>query len=159
MKGRTIYLGSRSSPCFVRIYEKGKQVLSQAHSVDLDSLRHEFRGNDLTHWVRCELEVKPKSNARGGLSHLEPDAYWGASRWTADLAQALTGDEYARIRIGSVHRATDAERTMRAMLTQYGRFLHSLRDDLGSWDCVGLQLGDELAKLDELGGMGASSAP
>jgi len=144
--GETIYIGSRTSPVFARIYEKGKQLRADREHIDAAQLAVDLKGHPLEAWVRCEVEIKPKSQAKDPrLAHLAPDAYWGAAQWSADLFERLGGAHVERIRVGSVWRPDDYTRTVRALVGQYGRFLESLCDDLGSWACVGAQLGDEIA--------------
>lgn len=152
--GETIYVGSRSSPVFVRIYEKGKQLKATGEMVDAAQLAVDLKGHPVDSWVRCEIEVKPKSHAKAAMSHLAAEAFWGTSPWSADLYHGLTGARVERVVVGSVWRPDDYTRTMRALVGQYGRFLEGLHSDLGSWSCVGLQLGDELAKAREARGDG-----
>ena len=151
LSGRTVYLGSRTSTVFVRIYEKGKQVLSCGESgaltVDAQQLGVDLKGFPIETWARCEVEVKPKAHARAELSRLSPEAFWGCSSWTADLYRDLSGADIPRINVGSVWQADDLSRTVRSMLNQYGRTLERLHADLGSWECVGLQLGHELSQI------------
>jgi DNA relaxase NicK len=151
LSGRTVYLGSRTSTVFVRIYEKGKQVIagvsSGAATVDAQQLGVDLQGHPLDTWARCEVEVKPKAHARQELVRLAPEQFWGCASWTADLYKDLSGSDVERINVGSVWQADDLTRTVRSMLNQYGRTLERLHADLGSWECVGLQLGDELAQL------------
>ena len=76
-KGETIYLGSRKSALFARIYEKGKAdraVYSDESAEVLDP------------WVRCELEVKPEKDMKALAATMPPEAFWGCSDWTARLA-------------------------------------------------------------------------
>ena len=151
MSGRTVYVGSRTSPVFVRIYEKGKQVLTShargATMVDAQQLGVDLKGYPIESWARCEVEVKPKAHARSDLAHLPPERFWGCSEWTSALYRDLSGSDIERINVGSVWQADDLSRTVRSMLKQYGRTLERLHADLGSWECVGLQLGHELSEL------------
>lgn len=149
--GRTVYLGARTSPVFVRIYEKGKQVLGELEKgtlqVDPALLGVDLQGHPIETWARCEIEVKPKAHAREALARYEPEQFWGCSDWSARLYRDLAGVEVPRIRVGSVWQADDLSRTVRSMLKQYGPTLEKLCVQLGSWQCVGLQLGDELQQL------------
>ena len=151
MSGGTVYVGSRTSPVFVRIYEKGKQVLGEvgagALTVDAQQLGVDLKGHPIETWARCEIEVKPKAHARSDLAHLPAERFWGCSEWTASLYKNLSGSDVERINVGSVWQADDLSRTVRSMLNQYGRTLERLHSDLGSWECVGLQLGHELQEL------------
>jgi hypothetical protein len=76
--GETVYIGSRSSALFVRIYEKGKADRAAYGDVCADTLEP---------WVRCELEVKPQKDMKATAALMPPDAFWGCSAWTSRLAQ------------------------------------------------------------------------
>jgi hypothetical protein len=76
--GETVYIGSRSSTLFARIYEKGKAESAAYGGVGVDALEP---------WVRCELEVKPQKDMKAVAATMEPEAFWGCSDWTARLAQ------------------------------------------------------------------------
>ncbi len=76
--GETVYIGSRKSALFVRIYEKGKADRRVYGDVGVDALEP---------WVRCELEVKPQKDMKALAASMEPEAFWGCSEWTARLAQ------------------------------------------------------------------------
>lgn len=77
-KGNTTYLGSRQSTVFARIYEKGKA--DRAHHRHVDNAT-------LDAWVRVELEVKPQKDMKAVAASMEPEAFWGISEWTSQLAQ------------------------------------------------------------------------
>lgn len=146
--GETIYLGSRSSPVFCRLYEKGKQVLAKGDHVEYSELPAGVGRDDIAHWSRVEIEVKPKHHmAREALSAMSPDEVWGCSSWANQLREDMGYMPPPRFNVGTVWRAPDTERLYRALLTQYGKFLDQEAQDLGSWECVGLQLRDELVKL------------
>ena len=75
--GETVYLGSRQSALFARIYEKGKAESAVYGDVAPDALKP---------WVRCELEVKPQKDMKAKAATMSPEAFWGCSEWTARLA-------------------------------------------------------------------------
>lgn len=75
--GDTVYIGSRKSTVFARIYEKGKADRAAYSDVDADML---------SGWVRCELEVKPQKEMKARAATVEPDEFWGIAAWTARLA-------------------------------------------------------------------------
>lgn len=128
-KGCTLYLGSHKSAVVCRIYEKGKQL-----------------GGKVPNWVRAELQVRPKSRIKELCSRLPPSDVWGLTSWSHTLARRLGNTELQRVAMSS-WRQSDFERCYSAMLRQYGKTLLALQSDLGSWECVGLQLGSDLAGL------------
>lgn len=109
--GKTLYLGSRSSTSYLRLYEKGKQ---------------QGLGSN-PHWTRCELEVKPsKKEGKEWLSTASPLEVWGSSKWTIDVAALLEKTGIARAPVGTVRTISDDERATHFMLKQYGPLLDKL---------------------------------
>lgn len=141
-EGLTIYLGSRLSPVFGRIYEKGKQLKHSDLQVDEVALNEELKGYPLESWVRCEIEVKPQSHAKGYVAGLSPEEVWGCSGWSADLFHQLTGIESPRVSVGAIWKADDLTRATAHLVEQYGATLRALRALEGSWPAVGALLGD-----------------
>lgn len=129
IKGRSIYLGGRSSVTREICYEKGKQI-----------------GGDPNH-VRLELRVRPGSrDAKYEAASLCAAQLYGASRWSLDLSVRLGNPDVARLSLGTVYRGEDVDRARRALLRQYGPTLRGLASEEGSWAAVGEwihgQLGD-----------------
>lgn len=103
VQGRTLYIGSRQSVAYLRIYEKGKQI-----------------GGDPDH-VRVELECKPKGAIAGYVAaKLQPLEFWGASLWSQDFSELLLEQRMERIKLGTVWKPSDDERAFQHMLKQYG---------------------------------------
>lgn len=130
--GRTLYVGSRQSCVYLRLYEKGHQMRSKGlDSASLD-------------WVRLEVEVKAKQQvARYHLSQLEPDEFMGCSEWTTQIAGMLLESSLRRVTgLGTVRQPTDRDRALSALVKQYGRHLEGVRNDAGSWEAVGRLLGE-----------------
>lgn len=125
-KGRTLYLGARTSVARTRLYEKGKQP--------------EYAHLDRPDWARLELQVRPAKDAKAEYSKLSPSEVWGASRWTRDLAAAALQNHVDPHPAGTTYRLTDRDRALRWMCHQYGPHLFSLAEDLGGWAELGLTL-------------------
>lgn len=126
-KGRTLYLGAKSSPCRVRLYEKG--------------LQPEYVHLSRENWVRLELQIRPKGIESGhAFSSLSALEVWGAGRWTRDLAAQVLQSHVDPHPAGTVHRMSTAEHKLFWMCKQYGGLLVELAVDLGSWECVGLTI-------------------
>lgn len=111
--GETIYIGSRSSALFVRIYEKGKADRALYGGVCADTLEP---------WVRCELEVKPQKDMKATAATMSPDAFWGCSDWTAQLAQEAFAMTPEPIPFHPRRTASD-DRAFDFMIKQYGNLL------------------------------------
>lgn len=103
-KGRTLYLGSRTSVSMMRIYEKGKKD---------DPTR--------PNWSRVEFEFKPKNEparlyyAKASLAEIVSATKLGQSYFTA-LGAAVTTPS---VRPGTVRVPTSQERAMGALKRQY----------------------------------------
>ena len=141
-KGRTLYLGSQSSPVRMRLYEKG--------------LQPEYLHLDRPNWARIEVQVRPAKEAKTTFASLSAMDVWGASRWTRDIAGKVLEQHVDPHPAGSTYRLTDQETALRWMCKQYGAHLASLAQDLGGWECVGLTLKEILAEQAKgrSGGMG-----
>lgn len=120
--GRTIYLGAPSSVLRARIYEKGRQI-----------------GGDPDH-VRVELVARPKGDARESASWMLPREFFGGAAWTREIAWRLTGEEVKRMRMGTVYRDSDVERTRLALVRQYGPALLSWAAEVGGPAELGVEL-------------------
>jgi hypothetical protein len=125
-KGRTLYLGAKTSPVRMRLYEKGKQV--------------EYVHLERPNWSRMEVQVRPAKEAKDEFSRLSPEEVWGASRWTRDLAAMVLKEHVDPHPAGTTWRVSERDTALAWMCKQYGAHLVSLADDLGGWDCVGLTL-------------------
>lgn len=134
-KGRTLYLGSRTSPVRVRLYEKGKQP--------------EYAHLERPDWVRLEIQVRPKKEAKSAFSALSPEEVWGASKWTSELHSRLLGGHIDPHPAGTVYRLTDDERSFEWFCTQYEGVLTRQMEACGGWEAVGLNIGDKIAELQE----------
>ncbi len=134
-KGRTLYLGAKSSPARLRLYEKGKQA--------------EYAHLERPDWARIEVQVRPAKEAKTAFSSLSPLEVWGASRWSRDLAAMVLKEHVDPHPAGSTYRISERDAAIEWMCRQYGAHLVSLAQDLGGFDCLGLTLGE---KLRELGG-------
>lgn len=109
-KGRTLYVGSRQSLAFLRVYEKGKEkaVRSGGEIVDPDH-------------VRAEAEIKPQNKVQGyALASFEPRDYWRCSPWLNQYSTILFRENMERIRLWNVTKKSDDDMAFAFMLKQYG---------------------------------------
>jgi hypothetical protein len=111
--GETIYIGSRSSSLFARIYEKGKAEKGVYSGVSAHALQR---------WVRCELEVKPQKDMKAVAATMPPDAFWGCSQWASRLAKEAFAMSPEPIPFHPRRTATD-DRAFAFMCAQYRNLL------------------------------------
>lgn len=156
--GQTTYLGSEKSEYRMRTYDKGWEQFGKLQAqcgrkgVALPKdIRLTLPGgvevspND---WVRAELQNRPKDEeARRLLATCTPEQAWGLTDWTHDLARRVFSLELDRIYM-RVRKMSKDDEALRWMLRQYRGPLLRMLDDLGTWDCVGLTLGDMLKQID-----------
>lgn len=133
-RGRTIYLGSMKSQFFIRIYEKGKQ-LGDASRPD---------------WVRAELVVRPVKDQKARFARVSSADAWGTSVWVHEFAQRLAIVPPS-LETESLYKAPDLERSVLAMVTQYGKTLGQLRECLGGWESCGKYLDEAIPTAKALG--------
>jgi DNA relaxase NicK len=109
-RGRTLYLGSRQSLAFLRIYEKGKEK----------AVRSGTECTDPNH-VRAEAEIKPQNKVQAfALAKLEPRDYWRCSPWMNQYSTILFQEDMERIRLWNVKKTSDDDMAFEYMLKQYG---------------------------------------
>ena len=118
--GRTVYIGSRKSQVFVRIYEKG---LEYAAALGLPVT------SDLRDWVRIEIEFKPQTEAARLLAPvIEGPQLWGSTVWANQLANEVLSMSTEPVCIRE-WRESNRERALRFMGSQYSSHLKGLLDD------------------------------
>lgn len=124
-KGRTLYLGARSSTAQLVIYEKGHQV----------------GGNP--DWVRLEVRLYPKRN-RDQVAVMTPGQIMGASPWIARMFSECFGwDHFQPITIGTVRELTTEEKARKALIQQYSKIISRWADEV-SWEHLGEVLGNAI---------------
>lgn len=134
-RGSTIYLGSRKSQAFVRIYQKGLK-----HAEEM-GLAPEDIPDELRYWVRVELELKPdKKPAKEAAKSLTAEAVWGASPWLRRFAKEALSIDAVRVKMHE-KRETNHERAMRYLIRQYGPSLIEQAKRCGSWSELGRWIG------------------
>lgn len=136
-EGRTYYMGSPASDVRVRLYEKTAEA--RRH------LPEDRWGEIPENWVRLETQVRPRKDWKLFASKLTPEQAWGFSQWGADVAKLAMALDVERITM-QAGRETDDQRALRFLAIQYGPLLTRMLADLGSWECVGLTLGEEVRK-------------
>lgn len=109
-RARTRYVGSRSSPVYLRWYEKG------------------HKDGGMPDWCRLEVEVKPKTRDAGfEFAHLSPFDLLGSSKWLTDLFLELGAITAEPVAAGSIRKASDDARVRFHLVRQYGRAMERWR--------------------------------
>jgi len=140
-EARTVYLGAASSAVRLRQYDKAAELRAKFAS---DPVRLSAVPENLT---RVELQVRPQTHAmRQQFASIEPVAVMGSSAWSREVWASIVGLQLEPVQVGHAWRQADDDRAYAYMLAQYGGRLRRLHDDLGSWACVGQQIGHDLAE-------------
>ena len=139
-EGRTYYLGAPSSDNRVRLYDKTAETRAK--------LPPERHGEIPDHWARLEVQVRPRKEWKAFAAQATPEQARGFAGWTHELAKRAFSLQVERITMYA-GRETDDERAFRFMVLQYGPLLQRMFRDLGSWDCVGLTIGEAVDGGDE----------
>jgi hypothetical protein len=140
-QGRTVYLGAATSACRQRLYDKAAELRAKfaADPVRLIEVPE--------HLTRLEAQVRPQTReARARFATIEPMEVMGSSAWLRYVWQEVAGLELEPVQVGKVWRQSDDERAYSYLLAQYGGLLKRMHGDLGSWACVGAQIGHDLAE-------------
>lgn len=133
--GATYYLGADSSAVRARAYEKSKELAKKCGSWD----------GITPGVVRFEVQLRPVREAKLNAAQWTPLQVWGASHWTRRIATEMLQVDAPRV-IMARRIPTTYERTNAAMLVQYGPHLTEMFQRHGSWELVGEQIGDDLAR-------------
>lgn len=126
-QARTLYIGSKSSPVRLVLYEKG----------------YEQGGDAPREWVRLEVRVRPKREHRAQVARWEPIDAFG-SAWVPDAMTHLGWDDLERHSVGTVWRQSDDERAFAYLCKQYGNLFKRLRATHGSYEVVGSIIGERM---------------
>jgi hypothetical protein len=139
--GRTVYLGAPSSSVRLRLYDKAAEM--RARIAPGDVVRLSAVPECLS---RLEAQIRPASSAaKARFASIEPVEALGCAKWMREVWRAVAGLELQPVQVGRGYRQADDERAYRYLLAQYGGVLRRMRNDAGSWECVGLQIGQDLA--------------
>lgn len=143
MRGRTCYLGATSSHTRLRLYDKAEELRQKfaADPVRLAAVPAEL--------ARLECQVRPQTpKAKAEAAKVDPVVLMGSAAWMRELMRQVSGLDLHPFEAGKSWRQSDDDRAYAALLAQYGGLLRRVCADLGSWDCVGLQIGADLDRRD-----------
>lgn len=101
-QGRTLYVGSSRSNCYICIYEKGWK---EGGSASKD-------------WVRFEVRVSPHASRKAECATWEETQFLGAAAWVAELVELLDIGDPEPMSVGRPWRDRDKERARLWFLSQ-----------------------------------------
>jgi hypothetical protein len=130
LAGRTFYLGSTKSAVRVRLYEKGKELMTHELPEGVEP------SLDLT---RLEVQVRPEQDSRYVAAQGAPVDAWGYAVWARDLLHRVMGLDVQRVTIKQPRRS-DQDRALQAMAEQYARHIAAYSDELGTPDAFGVEI-------------------
>ena len=145
MRGRTVYLGAPSSSVRMRLYDKRAELLAKyATEGDRATVVKALHLPD--ELARLEAQIRPQGKAaKVRFASIEPIDALGCTRWMREVWRDVAGLSLTPCQVGKPWRQADDERAYKYLLAQYGGALRRMCEDLGSWECVGLQIGADLA--------------
>jgi hypothetical protein len=140
-EGRTVYLGSPKSAFRLRMYDKAAELRARlARPSDAALLGYP------AHLTRLEAQLRmQRPAAKLAAATMEPVQALGCSAWMRQVWKAVAQLDLEPVQLGKLWRPADDERAYTYLLAQYGGLLRRMCADLGSWQCVGMQIGDDLA--------------
>jgi hypothetical protein len=145
MQARTLYLGSPSSACRQRLYDKAAELRAKFAA---DPVRLAEVPDNL---ARLEAQVRPQTkDARERFASIEPLEVMGSSTWLRQVWKGVAGLDLEPVQVGKVWRQTDDDRAYAYLLAQYGGLLRRRQLDHGSWAALGAQIGYDLAERDRV---------
>jgi hypothetical protein len=143
MEGRTVYYGSPKAAVMVRQYDKAAELRAKLR----DPARLAAIPPEL---VRFEAQVRPQgSEAKRAAALAAPVDLLGSARWLRRMLEQVAGLEVEPFQARPLWRQSDLEGSYWWMLRQFRHVLRAKLLDAGSAECLGLQLVDDLAQLDE----------
>ena len=117
VKGRSYYLGGRTSPFRAVLYEKGIQLQDQ-----IIAAGEQPKPN----WVRLESRYKPPTLKAKELGiFLQPEEVWGVCRWAPNLISSVLDLSIQRVSYGEF-KLPDMENALHHMTKQYRKTLVNL---------------------------------
>jgi hypothetical protein len=141
-EGRTLYIGGKGAARRVRMYEKGKKLLTEgglAQHPDADP-----------NHVRFELQYRPEhAEQKAWCAKLDPGQLFGTSPWVRDALEVFCGVEADPVSLRR-YRPPDVARARYWMLKQYGGVIAQWADECGGYEHLGINIEYGLRDLADL---------
>lgn len=146
-KGRTVYLGAPKADVRLRLYDKAEEmraaIAAPRNAVDMAEWYRMHGVPD--HLTRLEAQIRPHTpEAKAAFATIEPVDALGSAAWMREVWKQIAGLDLRPVKVGKGWRQSDDERAYRYLLGSYGGVLRRMFVTHGSWECVGLQLGEDL---------------
>jgi len=147
LKGRTLYLGSPKADVRMRLYDKAEEMRQGIVAPKNASREEWYRMHGVPdHLTRLEAQIRPHTPAaKAAFATIEPVDALGSAAWMREVWKQVAGLDLRPVKVGKGWRQSDDERAYRYLLASYGGVLRRMHQVHGSWECVGLQLGEDLA--------------
>lgn len=136
-EGKTYYMGAAASDVRVRLYDK----TAESRRGLPPERAHEIPDN----WARLEAQIRPRGDFKAVAAKVPPEMAWAFAGWTQKLAAKAFAMDVQRIQM-QAGRESDDQRAYRYLVMQYGPLLLRMFRDLGSWECVGRTIGDDIER-------------
>lgn len=146
MKGRTCYLGSPKSDVRLRLYDKAEEMRASIVPPKHGDPAAWYRAHGVPdHLTRLEAQIRPHTpQAKAAFASIAPVDALGSAAWMREVWKQIAGLDLRPVKVGKGWRQSDDERAYRYLLASYGNVLRRMCQAHGSWECVGLQLGEDL---------------
>jgi len=119
--GRTLYIGSRQSLVYIRIYEKGIEQIDKKLNVHASP-----------DWYRVEFEIKPQTaDGKRLFSTITPEDALNCSPIMREFKERIMNKMADPISISAVRSRTGQDSAFRHMRYQYGKILETHLEESG----------------------------
>lgn len=124
--GATRYLGARSSEVQMRVYKKSEELRAK-YPHQADEIPEGI--------VRVEMIVKPNSKTKGRVCAMEPDEFFGLSKWGKAFASQFLDIEAERVPT-HFREVTDWTRLAAHLGMQYGPAIQRRAEEVGPAEVI-----------------------
>jgi hypothetical protein len=137
-KGRTLYIGSPTSPIRLVVYEKTQERLS-AGAQDVPE-----------HWVRVEVRFRPKGDlTRSIVANAEPDQIFCIG-WVSGALKKIGYSNIKKLAIKTSWKPSETNKARLALIKQYKNVMLSWAEELDGWDNFGLEIEQKIIEFERL---------
>lgn len=117
-RGRTLYMGGKSSTHKMRLYEKGYEMRQKGTNPDAS-----------LNWVRLEFQVAPSRQTKYLASTMPPNEIAHSSRWTSDLSNRIGLSAGSGIKLSTQRTKNLVVTSLESMFHQYAKLIKQAVDE------------------------------